>query len=137
MPQFNAYPLVTDFANADIFLVWRTSTGSVKTITGANLIASIKSLMPKNFAVTALNSATTLGASNEFVICNSGSPFTVTLPVNADFAGKPYYISNKGAGTINVAPDGTDTIAGASSLSIPQYSSFLLVSDGLGMWSKF
>ncbi len=137
MPQFNAYPLVTDFSAEDLFLVWRDSTGSVKTINGENLVATIKSLMLKNFAVLELNSALTLTAADEFVICNSGSAFTVTLPVNADYAGKPYYISNKGAGTINVAPDGTDTIAGASNLSIPQFSSHLLIADGLGMWSKF
>lgn len=136
MPQFNLYPPVTDFANADIFLVYRTSTGSVKRITGQNLVASIKSLMSKNLTITVISSATTL-SSQEFVVFNSGSTFTATLPDTEDNPGKPFYLTNKGAGTVTIVPAGTDTIAGETSFEIEQYKSYVFIPDGIGMWHVF
>jgi hypothetical protein len=70
----------------------------------------------------------TLGDS--VIICNSGSPFTVTL-YNATTAGaSPLTIKNKGAGTITLDATSLGQIDGSNTITLTQYESVTLVPDG-------
>lgn len=137
MPQFNSYPAVSELVAADLVLMYKTTDGAVKTITGANLAASIKALTDKSFEITNVNSATSLTSDDEFVVGNSGSAFTLTLPVAADNPGLPIYIANKGLGSITIDTVAPDTIFGAASAVLAQFKAALFVSDGDQMWTVF
>jgi hypothetical protein len=136
MPQFNLYPLVSSFEEEDVFLFYDDSAGALQTITGEDLISVIKSLTNRAMDISVISSSSTL-SDEEFIVCNSASTFTVTLPPTTDNPGVPFYLSNKGVGTVTVAATGLDTIAGAASVEIEQYQSFIFIPDGLGMWHKF
>lgn len=137
MPQYNSYALITELLAADIVLVYKDSTGSNKTITAQNFANSVRDLMDKKLTVTVVSGSVTLDGDDEFIVANSGAVFTITLPDSADFPGKPFYISNKGAGTVTVAATGTDTIAGDASIELAQYKSGIFIPDGLGMYHWF
>jgi len=139
MPQFSTYPAQTSFASTDLFLFWYSATGSVSTITGANLVASIKALNTSGLTTSIISANTTLDLTYQFVVANSGSPFTITLPLgtsSASYTGRPYYIFNKGAGTITVNITGGDTINGAASITLAQYAGGIFRYDGSSMWCK-
>jgi hypothetical protein len=137
MPQFNSYPEVSELVAADLVLMYKTTDGAVKTITGESLAASIKALTDKSYPITNVNSATSLTSDDEFVVGNSGSAFILTLPLAADNPGLPIYIANKGLGTITVDTVAPDTIFGAASVPIAQYKGLLFISDGDEMWTVF
>lgn len=137
MPQFNSYPEVSELVAADLILMFKMTDGAVKTITGASLAASIKSLTDKSLDVSNVNSATALTSDDEFVVGNSASSFNLTLPVAADNPGLPIYIANKGLGTIIVNTVAPDTIFGAATVNIAQFSGALFISDGNEMWTVF
>lgn len=133
MPQYDQPALITELDAADIILIWQTAAGAVKTITGQDLADSLQGLMEFNDTVTFITSATLL-SDEQMVVANSGAPFTITLPTAMDYEGKRYTIVNKGAGTLTVARTGTDTIGGATSLTLAQYHGFTFESDGQGVW---
>ncbi len=137
MPQFSTYPTTSQLLAADTILTYKDAAGAIKQITGENLAAAIKLLMSRALDITILTSATTLDENSEFIICNSGSTFIVTLPESTDSPGVPIYLSNKGAGTVSIVPTGSDTIAGESGISVIQYASVILIPDGLGMYHVF
>lgn len=133
MPQYNQPSLITSLVGADIILVWQTASGAVKTITGANLAASLQALMNFTDTVTQVSSNTLL-STEQMVVANSGSTFTITLPSATANQGRRYTIVNKGAGTVTVARTGSDTIGGVTSLTLAQYHAYTFESDGNGMW---
>ncbi len=134
MPQFNTYPPASVFALTSLFLFWDEDSGTVVSITGEDLVASVKTLMDPNETVNIVSANVTLTDAYQFVVANSGSGFTITLPSAAANPGKKYYISNKGAGTITIGKTGSDTIKGATSITMVQYKSYLIMSDGVDMW---
>ncbi len=137
MPQFSLYPLVSELVAADLVLMYKTTDGAVKTITGDALAQSIKSLIDKSYPITNVNSGTQLTSDDEFVVGNSASSFVLTLPVAADNPGLPIYVANKGLGNITVDTVAPDTIFGEASVSIAQYKGLLFISDGDEMWMVF
>lgn len=137
MPQFNSYPLVSELVAADLVLMYKTTDGAVKTITGDALAQSIKALTDKSYPITNVNSATALTSDDEFVVGNSGSAFTLTLPLAADNPGLPIYVANKGLGSITVDTVSPDTIFGADFVIISQFKGLLFISDGDQMWTVF
>jgi DNA-binding beta-propeller fold protein YncE len=136
MAQYTSYTLVSELLAADVVLFFKDSAGALKTITGQDLADSLKALTSPDFEVTNVNSSTTL-SDQELVVANSGSTFTLTLPLAASFAGKTYYIANKGAGTITVAATAPNTIGGAASVALAQYKNGVFISDGVSMWHWF
>lgn len=139
MPQYNSYPLNTSFLAADIFLFYDTANTACKTITGTNLVASVKTLIDRSLVTNVVSGNTTLDLTYQFVVGNSGGGFTITLPLGTSdsrYTGYAYRIFNKGAGTVTVAKTGADTINGAASFTLAQYAGATLTYDGLGMWSK-
>lgn len=60
--------------------------------------------------------------SDETVICNKATNFTVTLPTAT--VGQKFTIKNIGVGVVTVDGDGTDTIDGSLTQSLIQWESF-------------
>jgi len=94
---------------------------STVTTSGQTLIAS------------AISSNTTLSADKDIAFCTG--TITVTLPPCANIATnnshtKVFYVVNKGTGTVTIAPSGSSTINGGSSLTLTANQSATLVSDG-------
>lgn len=135
MPQYNMPALITQLIGGDIILVWQTSSGAVKTIVAQDLATSLEAMMNLNDSVTFITSNTLL-SNQQMVVANSGAPFTISLPAAVSFQGKSYKIFNKGAGLLTVQRTGTDTIAGVTSLTIPQYSGILVEADGQNTWFR-
>lgn len=133
MPQYNAPAISVIVAGNDIVLFWQTASGAVKTITGQNLANSLQQLMTFTDAVTFIASNTLL-STEQMVVANSGAAFTITLPSAIANQGRRYTIVNKGAGVLTVSRSGSDTIGGATSLTLAQYHSFIFQSDGQGVW---
>ena len=133
MPQYNMPALITELIGGDIILVWQTSSGAVKTITGQDLADSLQALMEFNDTVTFVTSNLML-SNQQFVVANSGATFTITLPAAIDNEGRRYNIVNKGVGIVTIARSGTDTIGGVTSLTLAQYHGYTFESDGQGVW---
>jgi len=125
--------LITELLGEDIVLVWQDASGANKTITGQDLATSLQALMNPDETVTFITSNTLL-SDEQIVVANSGAPFTITLPTAMDHEGQRYTIVNKGAGTLTVARTGSDTIGGATSLTLAQYHGYSFISDGQGVW---
>lgn len=129
----------TNYANAqpvaaDYMLFVRDSDGVLKTATMQQLADLFQSLASLNLGVTVIDSATTL-STEQFVEANAGGAFDITLPASSLNTGRSFRIFNKGAGTVTILPNGSDTIANAASIAVAQYETVELTSDGLGMWS--
>ncbi len=133
MPQYDQPALITSLIGGDIILVWQTSSGAAKTITGQDLADSLQLMMQFNDTVSFISSNTLL-SNEQMVVANSGAAFTITLPTAINFEGKSYTIVNKGAGVLTVARSGTDTIGGVTSLTLAQYHGYTFTSDGQGVW---
>ncbi len=127
--------LIAALLGGDIVLVWQTSSGTVKTITAQDLADSLQALMEFNDTVTFITSNRLL-SDEQMVVANSASPFTLTLPTASAHEGQKYTITNKGAGTLTVARTGSDTIGGATSLTLAQYHAYTFQSDGVGVWMQ-
>jgi len=121
---------------ADYITFFRNSDSVMKTTTMQQLAELLQSLGNLNLSVTVLSGNTTL-TTQQMVVANSAGVFNITLPASSLVVGRGYRIFNKGAGTVTILQNGSDTIAGATSLTLAQYASATLYSDGLGMWSKF
>jgi len=140
MPQYNAYTVATSIAAADIILFWVTADGLNKTIDFQTLAEAVNDFLPKVDDVSIIASNTTLDSDYEFVVCNSGGAFNVTLPVASANPGLRFRIANKGAGDITVIRSGSDVIAAAGAAgttsTIEQYEAFDFESDGVDSWFR-
>jgi len=76
-----------------------------------------------------INSNTTLSGVHNVVNCTNNT-FTVTLPTAVGIEGREYVVKNSGAGVITLEGDGTETIDGNLNLTLNQYDSYTVVSDG-------
>lgn len=137
MPQFNSYPAITELLAADLILVYKDDVGAVKTINAEDLAAAIKALTSRAFIKNIVNSATSLDDTYQFVIANSGSGFNITLPPADENDGISWWITNKGAGTITLLTTGSDTLEGQASITLTQYESVIVISDGIDMYHIF
>lgn len=137
MSQFNStnYPTVTPVAD-DLLLIRQDSSGDVKTATIQGTADAMAALASQNVSVSVVSTGITL-TTQQMVVGNSGSAFDITLPPSSTNTGKTYLISNKGTADVTVVCNGSDTIFGASSITLNQYETATLRSDGLGMWHNF
>ncbi len=140
MPQYNSYGLINELLADDIILVWEDASSSNKNITFEDLVTSVNALLPKVDNVSIIAGNTTLDDSYQFVVCNSGGTFNITLPDASDNPGLRFRIGNKGVGTVTVQRTGGDTIAAdgaaGSSTDIEQYFTYDFESDGVDTWFK-
>lgn len=97
-----------------------------------HLFAVVTGGIKTNF--TTKSSDYTITANDHTINCTSGT-FTVTLPSAAGITGRMYVVKNVGAGTITVDADGTQTIDGSLTVTLNQYDSAMLQSDGAN-WIK-
>ena len=88
--------------------------------------------------ITTVSGATTLSnVHNVVLVDTSGGAVTITLPDNATEANRVFYIKNISTNAVTINRAGTDTIEGATSLSLSsQWDLAILLSDGAGQWVK-
>jgi hypothetical protein len=100
--------------------------------------SQIQSQAGLSLAVINVSSSGTIPTTNCFLFCNaSSSGFTLTLPAASTSKGTVVYLkkTDSSSHAITVSVSGSDTIDGASSLSIAtQYAVYSFVSNGTG-WS--
>ena len=72
-------------------------------------------------AVTVVDATYQILSTDDSVICNKASAFTVTLPVAV--VGTRFRIKNIGAGTVTVEGNSKDTIDGQLNQSLSQWES--------------
>lgn len=138
MSKFNEYPaLGADLADDDLFLVWKDADGTVRTLAYSDFLAQLEADFSRVDTVDIITSGITLDADSELVVCNSGSPMTITVPLAVSFPGLPVKIFNKGTGDVTLQRSGGDTIAGDTALVLTQYQSVIIGSDGVDMWTTF
>jgi phage gp45-like len=75
-------------------------------------------------------SGTYTALSTDYVINCTANTFTVNLPTAVGISGTSYVIKNSGAGVITVDGNGSQTIDGATTVTLYQYDSITIVSDG-------
>jgi hypothetical protein len=109
---------------------------NVKTITGVRtwtmpdatgtvaLTSDIESHSLINTAVT-----TTFVNPNETINCTGGT-FSVNLPTASGIQGRLYVLVNSGTGVITLDPNGAETINGNATITLAQYVSRTVQSDG-------
>lgn len=121
---------------ADTFIIWQDSSGTVCQISLSDLIASFISNTQGAQTVTPINADTVLTPEMGFVVVNSGAAITVTLPLAAASSGITFPIMNKGAGHVTIQTSGSDTVAGQSTVTLTQFQSTRLQSDGSNLFSN-
>lgn len=72
-------------------------------------------------------------STDELIVCNKSSAFTVTLPV-ASGSGRTLEISNINTGTITIDGNNSDTIDGETTQSLLQYESVILIDYSANAW---
>lgn len=82
-----------------------------------------------------ITSNTTLDATSHVVVCNSATPFTVTLPSGAT-TGATFVLKNKGSATVTLAGGGANIFALAAAATIPLATgeSLIVTYDG-AVWA--
>lgn len=137
MPQVNDSNFTNKTPVAADYAPWiQDADGVAYTATMQQLATLFASLASLNSTVSVVSISTVL-TTQQLLVVNSAGATNQTLPANALNTGRGFYIFNKGAGSVTILPNGTDTIAGAASLVLAQYESVLLKADGLGMWAAF
>ncbi len=65
-----------------------------------------------------------------FVECNSGGPFSVTLPTAVGITGRPYEVKNVGSGEVTVQTTSAQMIDGDPTKTLSQWEHVILISNG-------
>lgn len=105
----------------------QASAGSVS-ITAGGTAAAITLSGGRVVSGNVLVTDTTLDGGYYYVVMNSASTHTVTLP-SSPTTWQVYIIKNKGAGTLTIAGNGKN-IDGSSSITAAQYVSYTVTYDG-------
>lgn len=98
-------------------------------------IREIKTVLKNLNGVTTVTDTYTALITDEVVLCNKATPFTITLPAAANCGTsaftKRYVFINIGAGAVTIDGSGTETIDGALTLSLAsQYTSTTMFTNG-------
>jgi len=75
------------------------------------------------------NGTTTFVNANETINCTAGT-FSVNLPTAVGIQGTVYILVNSGTGVITLDPSGAETINGNTTITLTQYVSRTVQSDG-------
>jgi hypothetical protein len=137
MSQLNDTNYPNQVPTADDYAPFvRDSDSVLKTATMQQYADLFATLASQNVSVDVESANITL-TTEQMVVANSGGAFNITLPASSLNTGRTFLIANKGAGTVTILPNGSDTIEGAASLALVQYATATLRSDGLGMYHNF
>jgi hypothetical protein len=82
--------------------------------------------------ITTVTDTYTVLQSDETIICNKASAFTVTLPVTV--IGQTFVIKNIGLGAVTVDGDSTDTINGELTQTVNQWESMQIICYAANSW---
>lgn len=85
----------------------------------------------KNVIIKTSNYSIT--TTDDTIICNSTTPFTLTLP-EATGSGHEYTLVNENTGAVTLAVYSTNTINGSSSQTLLQNSSYQIIDALSGKW---
>jgi len=66
----------------------------------------------------------------DYLINCTSNTFTVTLPTAVSAEGRSYVVKNSGSGVITLDANGSQTIDGELNVTLNQYDSITVVSDG-------
>lgn len=106
--------------------------GGVQTVTAANIRTAFNS--SQLYAVNTVTAAYTVTLADEYLRCDAtGGAFTVTLPAASSCPGQLFIIKriNSGVNAVTVSRAGTDTIEGATTVSLAsQWAKYQLLSLG-------
>jgi hypothetical protein len=91
--------------------------------------ATYKKFIP---TVTTVTNTYQVLVTDETVICNKATNFTVTLPTAV--VGQKFAIKNIGAGTVTVDGAGSDTIDGDLTQSVNQWESMQIQCYSINTW---
>ena len=83
--------------------------------------------------ITTVTDTYTILATDQTVICNKATGFTVTLPTAV--VGQVFNIKNIGAGTVTVDGAGSDTIDGELTQSVAQWNCLVLQCNVANTWA--
>lgn len=72
-------------------------------------------------------------ATDEAVVCNSTTAFTVSLPA-ASGSGRKLYVKNINTGTVTVAGNGSDTIDGVTTQALGRWDAVVLIDYAANAW---
>lgn len=98
-------------------------------------IREIKTVLKNLNGVTTVTDTYTALITDEVILCNKATPFTITLPAAANCGTsaftKRYVFINIGAGAVTIDGSGSETIDGAATLSLAsQYTSTTMFTNG-------
>ena len=103
------------------------TAGDVLTSNGAGVQPSYQTPLSPTLINTAV---TTIFVNvNETINCTAGT-FSVNLPTAVGIQGTTYTLVNSGTGTITLDPNGAETINGNTTITLTQYVSRTVQSDG-------
>jgi hypothetical protein len=119
-----------DLGAADVSVDLSNSNGSY--VTNLTTDGIFKS-GGRNVTVTVQTDTYTVGANIDLVVCNKGTAMTVNLPA-ASASGRKIYIKNINAGVVTVDGDSSDTIDGAATQTVNQWSSITIVDYAANAW---
>lgn len=92
-------------------------------------LSALRGALEALTCVVTVSADTTLRTGNGVVIVDSAA--TITLPLASNYKNKQFTIVQSGTGSVTIAPTGSDTINGTTSLVLAaQWSSVVVVSDG-------
>lgn len=123
-------------------LYYNNSSGTAVQITNGGTVNTAAASQASAFSHTSVNSNLTIasGDSFSFLNVNTGSSWTITLPLAGDVNAGRFYVIKDATGTsetnaITLTRAGSDTIDGASSQSLSMdQGMWIVVSDGSSKW---
>lgn len=133
-----SYPLPVE----DAALVW-DSSGNIVNLLLSEISGGTYNGTAKTFSRTSVSADTTIAAADTFTFVNvnsAGGVRNITLPLSASVgAGRIFVIADEdgfaGTNAITITRAGSDTINGATTVTISSSSgAFLLISDGTDSW---
>ncbi len=102
----------------------------------ASMVVEERAIAPHNKAIATATTAITLTRGHHILLCNSGTAFNVTLPIESDIAGngysKEYDIRNLGTGVVTVV----GTIDGVTDPTLAQNETLKIYTEGSGYRKK-
>lgn len=133
--NFGAYPVVQVINGSGVVIapasITHSSTNAVVVAFGGSTTGTILLSVgsPQLQAYRAVSDNYTAAATDRIIkVTVSGK--TITLPTAVGVTGREYVIDNASTSTITVDPDGTETIEGESTQTVPSSSALVIYSDG-------
>lgn len=132
---FNGVPLGTVYELGDASLgfdniIPDTSNNNNHTYIPSSGVKRVKPNFTSQFTIPTIYTTSQTLTSEYLVIMNSSTARTLTLPSAVGISGRTYVLKNKGTAILTVDGTSSGLIDGFNTVSVVQYSSITLVSDG-------